>query len=1018
MKSILRLLILALGGTALADDFPTPRNTEPTKGAPLPPMEAAAAIKLPPGFQATLFAAEPDVQQPIAMATDTRGRLWVVECYTYAESKVNFDTRLRDRILIFEDSDGDGRFDKRTVFWDKGERLTSVEPGFGGVFALCPPRLLFIPDKNADDVPDAEPEVLLDGFDADQVRHNVASGLRWGPDGWLYGRHGIQAYSRVGKPGAPDTERTKLSCCIWRFHPTRRAFEVVAQGTTNPWGLDWNEEGEAFFTNTVIGHLWHLIPGAHYRRMYGEDLNPHVYQLMEQCADHFHWDTGADWSKSRASLSGRVSPINDTLGGGHAHCGCLIYQGDQWPAEWRGKLLTINFHGRRINVDRLERKSSGYVGKHEADFAFFGDPWFRGVDLLQAPDGGIFVADWSDAGECHDNDGIHRTSGRIFKISYAPPTGIGSVKSDVGKQLPADVAKLRDDELVQLQLSTNEWLVRTARRVLQERAANGADMQRPRAELTKHFALASNVREKLRALWALNVAGGNVSLLSPDPAPRENDEVAIWRIRLTPSTDPSPSMLEPLKKLAQGDATAPIRLALASKVQSLPIEQRASIATSIASAPLADPTDTNLALMLWYALEACDQPAKSSTRPHLIDAALHSQIPLIRKLSARRLAEAIDSNPRDVDTLLQQMPDFPATAAADILSGLLVGFQGRRSAPKPMLWDTVVAKVNHGGDETVQRATRDLSVLFGDGRALNEVRAIALDGNADLPTRRAALQTLIESRAPDLRTICEKVIGTRELATTAARGLATFDDPGVGRLLVERFGGIWEHDRPDLISVLVSRPSFAKALLDAVAAGGIPRQSISAFHARQIRSLNDPVITQRLGQLWGEIRETDAARREMIARLKTQLSSVALGKTDQSAGRALFQQMCATCHRLYGEGGQLGPDLTGSARDNLTYLLENIVDPNAIIPVDAHVSVITLKDGRVLTGLIGATTESTVTVRGLTETRNVERREIARMEELAQSLMPEGLLDALDEKQVRDLMAYLMSRQQVPLPTP
>jgi putative heme-binding domain-containing protein len=432
---------------------------------------------------------------------------------------------------------------------------------------------------------------------------------------------------------------------------------------------------------------------------------------------------------------------------------------------------------------------------------------------------------------------------------------------------------------------------------------------------------------------------------------------------------------------------------------------------------LADPTDINLALMLWYALEACDQPAKSGARPHLIDIALHSQIPLIRKLSARRLAEAIDSNPGDVGALLQQMPDSPA-AAADILSGLLVGFQGRRSAPKPMLWDTVVAKLNRGGNETVQRATRDLSVLFGDGRALNEVRTIALDGNADLPTRRAALQTLIDSRASDLRAICEKVIGTRELATIAARGLATFDDPTVGRLLVGRFGGVWEHDRPDLISVLVSRRSFAKALLDAVAAGAIPRQSISAFHARQIRSLNDPAITQRLGQLWGEVRETDAARREMIARLKTQLSSDALAKADQRAGRALFQQMCATCHRLYGEGGQLGPDLTGSARDNLTYLLENIVDPNAIIPVDAHVSVVTLRDGRILTGLIGATTESTVTVRGLTETRNVERRDIAKTEELAQSLMPEGLLDALDEKQVHDLIAYLMSRQQVPLPAP
>jgi len=316
----------------------------------MPPEEAAAAVKAPPGFHVTMFAAEPDVQQPIAIATDSRGRLWVAECYTYAESKVNFDSTLRDRIVILEDADNDGHFDKRTVFWDQGQRLTSVELGFGGVWVTCAPQLLFIPDRNGDDIPDGPPEVVLDGWDANAVRHNIVNGLRWGPDGWLYGRHGILATSNVGAPGMPEAQRVKINAGIWRYHPTRKVFEVVAHGTTNPWGMDWNEVGEAFFTNTVIGHLWHLIPGAHYERMYGEDFNTHTYQLLGQCADHYHFDTGAGWTKSRASLDGAPASASDALGGGHAHCGCLIYQGDQWPEYWRGKVLTINFHGRETRT--------------------------------------------------------------------------------------------------------------------------------------------------------------------------------------------------------------------------------------------------------------------------------------------------------------------------------------------------------------------------------------------------------------------------------------------------------------------------------------------------------------------------------------------------------------------------------------------------------------------------------------------------------------------------------------------
>ncbi len=376
------------------------------------PDEALSRIDLPSGFDVSGFAAEPMVQQPIAMAFDTRGRLWVAECFTYAENG-KFETELRDRIVILEDSDHDGRADRRTVFWDQGQRLTSLEIGFGGVWVLCTPHLLFIPDRDGDDQPDAEPTVVLDGWVS--AGHTLVNGLRWGPDGWLYGRHGIQGTSEVGTPDAPPEDRVSINCGIWRYHPQRRRFEVVCHGTTNPWGMDWNDHGQLFFINTVIGHLWQVLPGAHYRRMYGDDLRPELYELIEQTADHVHWDDGhEEWTAQRKGVSTGTS----RAGGGHAHVGLMFYLGDNWPLEYRDELFTLNLHGRRINRDHLEREGATYVGRHRPDFVTWGDAWFRGIDLAYGPDGGVYVLDWSDIGECHEADGVHRTSGRIYKISW------------------------------------------------------------------------------------------------------------------------------------------------------------------------------------------------------------------------------------------------------------------------------------------------------------------------------------------------------------------------------------------------------------------------------------------------------------------------------------------------------------------------------------------------------------------------------------------------------------------------
>jgi len=618
----LTLFILCLLGSVLLNAADQQLvNTQEITTPLTKPVDAVKGISLPEGFRVQLSASEPDVRQPIAMAWDSRGRLWVAECYTYAESRVNFDLRLKDRILIFEDSDNDGVFDKRTVFWDQASQLSSIAIGFGGVWAACAPNILFIPDRDGDDVPDAAPEVVLDGFDNDRVRHNIVNGLKWGPDGWLYGRHGILASSEVGVPGTPREQRTRINCSLFRYHPLTRRFDVVCHGTTNSWGHDWDEHGQLFFINSVIGHLWHALPGARYRRMYGNHFDKFLYELIPQTGDHFHWDQGNEhWADLKKK--GMTSPT-DAAGGGHAHCGMMIYGADNWPEEYRGQVFTLNLHGRRINRDTLSRQGAGYVGRHANDLMRTRDLWFRGIDLGYGPDGGVFVLDWSDIGECHESDGIHRTSGRIFKITHGKP-----------KPLTGDLAKRSSLELAKLQTHPNEWHARMARRVLQERAAAGVALGQARKDLFELYSGSESVPHRLRALWALYITGGLEEAWLLEQTHDESEPVRVWAIKLlTDEGRVSEQALGRFVEMAGSDLAGLVQLHLASTLRLLPLAKRWALAKPMVSHRVfAD--DPVLPLMIWYGIN----PAVGADRAEAVQLLAQCQIPKVRQFIARRLA--------------------------------------------------------------------------------------------------------------------------------------------------------------------------------------------------------------------------------------------------------------------------------------------------------------------------------------------------------------------------------------------
>ncbi len=907
-----------IANVSFASDFPTVYNSEPGDPKPMSPQEALAALNLPEGFTATLFAAEPEVQNPIALDWDVKGRMWVAENYTYAERQKRFDLSLRDRVVVLEDADWDGVAEKRKVFTDQVQMLSSVALGRGGVWLMCPPQLLFIPDANGDDLPDGPPQVVLDGFTVAEANyHNFANGLRFAPDGWLYGRCGHSCPGNLGVPGTPADKRVPMKGGIWRYHPDKRIVEVLTHGTTNPWGHDWDANGEMFFINTVTGHLWHLIHGAHL--VDSNTPNPLIYEKLDMIADHYHYDRSGKWSDSRDGKANH-------LGGGHAHIGMMIYQADQWPEIYRNKLFTLNMHGRRANVERLERNGSGYVGRHESDVFLSDDPWFRGIEISTGPDGSGFILDWSDTGECHESTGVHRTSGRIFRISYGKP------------DKPTTPFAWR-----------KPW---------------------PKADLASdsEHARALAIRELVQFSPIDAITGPMPHALYPELT---FDPVAM----------------------AKNEKSSLVRLNLASVLQRLPLANREALALALVSHE--DAEDPFLPNLVWYGIS----PLAKHDPQALVRIASASDWPRLNRWIARSLAP----RPEALDALLSVKPSDA------VLEGMSDAFKGIRKAPKPAAWEEVA-------ETSSSPLVRELSILFGDGRALDEVKAIALDDQAEIPAREAALKTLIESRPSDLRDLCGKLLEVRGLGVVAARGLALSEDPAIGSRLAKVYRKFSPQDRAALLDTLVSRPAFAKALLDEMAAGAVAKTDLTAFHARQIRAFENEALTKQLIEVWGELRESAADKKELVERLKGDLTKERLAAADLGKGRTLYAAVCGACHMMYGEGGKIGPDLTGSGRANLDYLLENIADPSAVVSADYRMSLVTLSDGRSLSGVIVGKDERTLTLRTLAETVTVDLTEVVKTETSPLSMMPEGLLLAFPPDQIRDLIAYLMHPSQVPLP--
>jgi putative membrane-bound dehydrogenase-like protein len=997
---------MAMLGAAGLRAGPDEKAVAPTRSkaanAPASPKDAARRLTLPEGFKATLCAAEPDVVQPIAMALDPRGRLWVVENSSYPIWLGG--PHGKDRILIFEAADGDGRFDRRTVFYDKGTNFTGIELGYGGVWVCATPNLLFFPDRDGDDRPDGPPVVKLDGWNVN-AQHNLFNALKWGPDGWLWGCHGILSTANVGKPGTPDEKRVPMNCGVWRYHPTREVFEVVAHGTTNPWGLDFDDFGEAFITNCVIAHLFRVIPGSHFQRMYGNDFNPHLYELMTTCADHLHW-AGGRWQDAREG-----NRLHDTFGGGHAHVGGMIYLADNWPDKYRNTMFTVNIHGHRVNNDRLDRLRDGYeiVARHNPDFLLSSDSWFRGLELRYGPDGGVYVTDWSDVGECHetDADNAHRENGRIFKITY------GDVKP-----VKVDLARQSDEELARLQVHANDWYVRTARRLLQDRAAEGKDLGAAHRVLRLILAADGDPRHRLRAIWALFATGGldekACLALLDDSSP----QVRAWGVRLLVDDGrPSAEAIARLEEMAGAsrprgvpavERSPLVRLYLASALQRIPEEQRWSIAAALAAENSSYITPDHR-LLIWYGLEP--MVARDRDRAAAL-VARRCRNHMLRRFIARRIVAAdVDAGIAAMTPVLQASLGSSPLYQRDVLDGILEATQGLKRARTPEAWSDLYAQLQRLHDPEVAAKAAALGLLFGDAAAESGLRSVVEDRSAAAYARLFALRNLVDRRTAGLPPLLFRLLDDPGLRGPAIRALAAYDDPATPQTLLKRYAALEPAERDDAIATMASRPTWAAALIDAIRTGAVPRRDVSTTVARQILAFGDPKLAEALEKSWGALRPTARDKAPLIARYKGILTSGDLPAADAGRGRALFGRICAQCHKLFGEGGDVGPDLTGSDRANPDYILENVLDPSASVGREYTLTTVATRDGRLVAGIVREQSRAGLVIQTASERIILPRDDVEAIKTSKTSMMPEGQLDPLTPQEIRDLFAYLATTQ-------
>ncbi len=973
--------------------------------SPTPPAEAAALFRLADGLAIDLIAAEPRVAQPLYISFDERGRMWVVQYLQYpfpaGLKVVRYDQYLRavfdkvpqppphgepgaDKVTVFEDTNGDGTFDRQKDVITGLNIATAAVTGRGGIWVLNPPYLLFYPDADGDDVPDGDPEVHLSGFGLEDT-HSVANSLAWGPDGWLYAANGSTTTGRVSSAVSKDV--TFQGQCIWRYHPVTRVFEIFAEGGGNTFSLEFDSKGR-LFSGTNNGNT----RGMFYAQgSYG----------VKNWAKH-----GPLTNSFAFGFFPHMRHEGDDVRFPQTFC---INEADSLPDAYRGKIIAANALHNRVWASELMPDGSTYRTRDLPPPVTTPDQWFRPVDIKAGPDGGIYIADWYDTRLTHvdPRDNWHKTSGRIYRLRGASSPAT-----------PVDLSQASDQQLLESLKHTGKWRRMTAVRLLGERAD---EQLRPQlTELARR-----NEPGALEALWALHWRGWFDEELARELLDHPDEHIRRWSVRLIgDQRRAEAATVARLARLAREEAYVQVRSQLASTAKRLP----ASAARDILRGLLThdeDAGDLQLPLLIWWAIEAHCGSDREQMLALLRDAAdwdrpLMADTVLSRLMQRFALEAVLASDDADRRRACFEACQrlFAAAPLANhrqrLAEGFLEAFAGRDLSEVP----AELARKLSEASATGGAADLLVGIKLNDPSAISEALKVVASEKSPIASRLALIEAFgATPRQPAsgvlLRLLTSPSIPIKRAALLA---LMAYDDPAIGREVCSR----WHNSLPDerdlrsiALRLLASRAEWSKSLVNEVSRSRIKSSEVPLDLVQQMRLHQDAGLESDLDRLWGRTRATSDEKRQQIERLTRLIKSGAQQSDagDSARGRALFQKHCGTCHTLFGEGGQTGPNLTGYDREKLDFLAVAIVDPSAAIREEFTQFGIAMKDGRVLTGLIDQQTPTTVVIRGANnQTTLLNRDDIEEQQALRTSLMPDGLLDKLSDAEVRDLFAFVMSK--------
>jgi putative heme-binding domain-containing protein len=990
-------MLVSRPGGALASEPAKPQTRPATasqkvQAHPMTPAQSQAAFKIADDLEIDQVLTEPQVRQPVFMNFDERGRLWVVEYLQYPHpaglKMLSRDSVWRavydkvppppphqfvgaDKICIFEDTHGDGVFDREKVFADGLNIVTAVTKGRGGVWVLNPPYLLFYPDKNNDDIPDGDPQVMLSGFGLEDT-HSVVNSLRWGPDGWLYGCQGSTVSAHVIRPGL---DREPISNTegqlIWRYHPETKRFEVFAEGGGNAFGCEIDAQGRIFSGhNGGDTRGFHYMQGAYLQKgfaKHGPLSNPYAF--------------------------GYFPPMPHPPVERFTH-NFIVYDGGALPDHYNGKLFGIEPLQGRVVESVIDPDGSTFKTYDVGHPVTTSDQWFRPVDIKVGPDGAIYIADWYDQQVNHyrNSEGhIDKSNGRIYRLKAK---GAKPIK-------PFDLGKLSTQELVDELGNSNKWFRREALQLIGDRKDASVVPRLRNMVETKTGQLA------LEAFWALNLSGGLDNAMALKTLDHPDPFVRLWTVRLLgDERKVSPAVAQKLVALAAGEPNVEVRAQLACSAKRLP----AADALPIIKALLGrneDVADKRIPLLLWWALESKCEQDRDAVIELFSDPAVW-RLPLVQSTILERVMRryATPGTRPDLLTCAQLLQLSPGPEqTAKLMSGFEQAFKGRSLATLP---DELLGAMAKSGYKSVE-----LGLRRGDAEAVNEAIRQIRDPAVETEKRREYIEIFGEVKQAKILPVLLDLIADPKasaLQKAVLTALQQFDDPAIAGKVMSRLNVLDDQARPAALELLSSRPGWTEELLDAVDAGKISKSSIPQDVLRKIKTYPEKAIVESVKRHWGGERVATTA--EMQVKIKHYAAAIQIGTGDPYAGRALFTGRCAVCHTLFGQGGQIGPNLTVYKRDDLDTMLLSIVNPSAEIREGFENYIVTTKDGRTLSGFLADKDNQVVVLRGLDGVNQVlPQNQIADMKSTGVSLMPEGLLDSLDDQKVRDLFAYLRSSQ-------